>query len=137
MDIIAKMYNAWFRIWRDTYMPKLTHQPIWFNTDRDLVYFIKKDSKVGDSKWTMGMVEELDRGRDGIIRAVVIKYCNSAEHKLSLTKEGRGTESNLPRYTERAVHRLIKIFSLEETNLAEDLAFSHIYSKGLKNRFSV
>ena len=51
-----------------------------------------------------------------------IKYCNSAEQKLSLTKEGRDTDSTYPRYTERAVRRLIKIFSIEETNIAEDLA---------------
>ena len=52
LDIITKMYDPWFRIWRDTYVPKLMHQPIWFKTNRDLVvgdlvYFIKKDSKGG------------------------------------------------------------------------------------------
>ena len=63
-----------------------------------------------------------NRGRDGIIMEAVIKYCNSAEQKLSLTKEGRGTDSTYPRYTECAVRRLLKIFSVEETNLSEDLA---------------
>ena len=58
-DVIAKMYDAWFRIMRDTNVSKLMHQPIWFKTDRDqvmgdLVYFVKRDSKVGDAKWTMG-----------------------------------------------------------------------------------
>ena len=55
LDVIAKMYDALFRIWRDTYVPKLLPQTIWFKTDRDLivgvlVYFIKRDSKVGDAK---------------------------------------------------------------------------------------
>ena len=74
-----------------------------------------------DAKWTLGMVEELHRGRDGIIREVVIKYCNSSEQKLSLTK-GKGLDSTYPRYTERAVRRLIKIFSIEDDCLADDLA---------------
>ena len=67
------------------------------------------------------MVEELHRGRDGIIREVVIKYCNSSEQKLSLTK-GNAKDFTYPRYTERAVRRLIKIFSIEEDSLADDLA---------------
>ena len=43
----------------------------------NLVYFVKRDRKVGDAKWTMGMVEDINRGRDGVIRVAVIKYCNS------------------------------------------------------------
>ena len=126
LKVIADMYDAWFKIWRDTYVPKLMHQPIWFRTDRDLlegdlVYFVKRESEVGDAKWTLGMVEELHRGRDGIIREVVIKYCNSSEQKLSLTKSNT-LDSTYPRYTERAVRKLIKIFSIEEDSLADDLA---------------
>ena len=86
------------------------------------MYFVKKDSSVGDAKWTMGMVEDINRGRDGIIREAVIKYCNSSEQKLSLTKGDRAHDSTYPRYTERAVRKRIKIFSVEETNLVEDLA---------------
>ena len=92
------------------------HQPIWIKSEQDLVvgdlvYFMKRDSAVGDAKGTMGMVEDINRGRDGII----IKYCNSSEQKLSLTK------GNV-RYTERALRKLSKIFSMWETYLAEDLA---------------
>ena len=66
------------------------HQPIWFKTDHDLVvgdmvYFVKKDSAVGDAKWTIGMVEDIKRGKDGIIREAVIKYCNSSEQQLEET----------------------------------------------------
>ena len=79
--------------------------------------------KEGDltSKWTIGMVESVTKGRDDIIRKVVIKYCNSGEQKLSLHK-GDGKDSTFPRYTERSVRRLIKIFSIEEASLAEDMA---------------
>ena len=107
-------------------MPKLMFKPKWFKTDRDLlegdlVYFVKRDGAL-DNKWTIGMVESVDRGRDGIIRKATIKYCNSSEQKLSLRKGDRQDDSTFPRYTERAVRKLVKIFSLEETSLAEDLA---------------
>ena len=34
----------------------------------DLVYFVKRDREVGYAIWTMGMVEGINGGRDGIIR---------------------------------------------------------------------
>ena len=110
----------------DTYVPKLMFKPKWFKTDRnllvgDLVYFVKKDGAL-DNKWTMGMVESVDKGRDGVIRKATVKYCNSGEQKLSLDKTKSQDDSTFPRYTERAVRKLIKIFSLEETSIAEDMA---------------
>ena len=119
-------YKTWFRIWRDSYVPKLMFRPKWFKTDRDLlvgdlVYFVKKDGAL-NNKWTMGVVESVVRGRDGIIRKAIIKYCNSSEQKLSMSKNQTQDDSSFPRYTERAVRKLIKIFSLEETSTAEDLA---------------
>ena len=87
----------------------------------DLVYFVKKDGAL-DNKWTMGMVEVLDKGRDGVIRKATIKYCNSGEQKLSLDKAKSQDDSTFPRYTERTVRKLVKIFSLEETSIADDMA---------------
>jgi hypothetical protein len=81
------------------------------------VYFIKKDSAIGDAKWTMGMVEKANKGRDGVIREVVIKYCNASEQTLSLTRGNAKRHSMYPRYTESAVRKLIKILSIEETSL--------------------
>jgi hypothetical protein len=82
---------------------------------------VKKDSSVVDAKWIMGIVEDINRGRDALICDAVIKYCNSSEQKLSLTEGFRVNDSTYPRYTERAVRKLIKTFSVEETNLVEDL----------------
>ena len=78
------------------------------------MYFIKKDSVVGDAKWTMGMVEKASKGRDGVIREVVIKYYNASEKTLSLTRGNAKEDSTYPRYTERAMR---KILSIEETSL--------------------
>ena len=122
---VDEVYKVWFRIWRDSYVPKLMFKPKWFKTDRDLlvgdlVYFVKRDGAL-EAKWTMGMVETVDKGRDGVIRKVIIKYCNAGEQSLSLEKKDK-EDSTFPRYTERAVRKIVKIFSLEETNVAEDLA---------------
>jgi hypothetical protein len=107
-------------------VPKLMHKPKWFRSDKDLVsgdlvYFIKREGAL-ENKWTMGMVESVKKGRDGIIREAVIKYCNSSEQKLSLGKNDKQLDSTFPRYTERSVRKLIKIFSIEETSLVEDMA---------------
>ena len=47
-------------------------------------------------------------GKDGIIRRVIIKYFNSGE--------------STPRFSDRAVRSVAKIFSIDEFCLAEDLA---------------
>ncbi len=69
-----------------------------------------------------------------VVSVRVIKYCNSSEQKLSLTK-GDAQDSTYPRYTERAVRKLVKIFSIEEDSLADDLAelgkkFEHFKKAG-------
>ena len=126
LEKVDEVYKVWFRLWRDTYVPKLMFKPKWFKTDRDLlegdlVYFVKRDGAL-NNKWTIGMVESVDRGRDGVIRKATVKYCNSSEQKLSLEKGEIQSDSTFPRYTERAVRKLVKIFSLEETSLADDMA---------------
>ena len=70
------MYDTWFKIWKDTVVPKLIFQPKWYNSDddlqeEDLVYFQKKEGHL-DSKWMIGKVEQIVRGRDSKIRKVVI-----------------------------------------------------------------
>ena len=92
LEVIAKTYDAWVKNWSDTYVPRLMYQQIWFKTDPDLVvgdlvYSVKKDS-------TMGMVEDITRGREAFI-----KYGNSSEQKLSLIK-GNANYSTYQRYTE-------------------------------------
>ena len=101
------------------------YKPKWFRSDKDLiegdlVYFVKKESKLS-SKWTIGMVDSVEKGRDGILREVSIKYCNSNEQRLSLTGNS-SKDRTMPRYTERAIRKIVKIFSIEDASLAEDMA---------------
>ena len=54
------------------------------------------------------MVEQVVRSdRDGIIRRVVVKYRNKDE--------------NHDRFTDRTVHKLVKLFSIDEFHIQEDL----------------
>ena len=69
-------------------MPQLLFQSKWFCSDidlleGDLVYFVKEDTAL-TSKWTIRLVDSVLKGRDGTIREVTVKYCNSGEQSLSL-----------------------------------------------------
>ena len=72
------------------------------------------------NKWLVGMVEEVKKGRDGILREVTVKYCNSTEQKLSLYGDS-SEDRTLPRYTSRAVRKIVKIFSLEDACVEKDI----------------
>ena len=109
---VEKVYDSWFKVWKESYLPKLLCQPKWFKSDEDLkngdlVYFSKSESSLSND-YTMGRVDQVITGKDGKIRRVIVKYFN-------------GTDPH-PKLTDRAVRSLIKIFSIDELCLAEDLA---------------
>ena len=114
MDLLAKVeetYEAWYKLWLESLVPKLLFTPKWFKTDKelqpgDLVYFRKKESAI-DGKWVIGKVESVRRGRDDIIREVDVKYFN-------------GTNP-VEQFTLRSVRKLVKIWNLEDMDLQEDL----------------
>ena len=97
---IQDTYEAWYRIWCETYVPKLMTQKTGFKNSRDLkpsdiVYFQKKQSELS-SAWTMGIVDQIVRGRDGVIRKVYVKY--------------RNVNEDFDRVTDRSTRRLIKLY---------------------------
>ena len=108
---IQDKFEAWYKIWAEVYVPKLMAQKKWFKNDRDLavgdlVYYKKKESELG-SPWVIGRVDQIMRGRDGVIRRAIIKYRNASE--------------NIQRETERSVRKLIRLYSVEDPDLYEDL----------------
>ena len=115
MDLLSKVeetYLAWFKIWLETLVPKLMYTPKWFKTDQelkkgDLVYFRKKESGL-DGKWVIGMVEDIERGRDNIIRMVNVKYFNG--------------HNKTPQFTLRTVRKMVKLWDIDDLHLDEDLA---------------
>ena len=110
-DIQTK-YETWFKLWREVYVPKLMAKKHGFRNDRDLkpsdlVYFRKSEGELSGS-WLIGRVEQVVRGRDGVIRRVIVAYRNANE--------------TVSRYTERSVRSLIRLYSADDPDLQVDLS---------------
>ena len=106
-----KIFNAWFEVWLSAHVPKLVDQPKWFKSDEnlkpgDVVLFLKQDSAIS-SNYQYGMVDEVEKGRDGKVRKAMIRYRNHTE--------------NVDRITHRSVRSLIVIHRVDETPLMEEL----------------
>ena len=111
LEIVETTYEGWFKIFKETVVPKLINQPKWFKVDRDLkekdlVYFKKKDSPISSS-WKIGQIDQVIASRDGLIRRVVIKYYNDKEDQ--------------PQFTDRAVRSVVKLWSIDEACIIDDL----------------
>ena len=112
VEKVDKLYQAWFKLWKETVVPRLIRQPKWFKSDKhlkpgDLVYFEKDPSKLGSS-WIMGRVDQVKRGDDGLAREATVVYRNHQE--------------NFQRMTNRAIRSLVKLFSIDEGCIQDDLA---------------
>ena len=122
LNLNSDIFNAWWQAWLVSALPKVVPQPKWFKTEQDLqegdlVYFMKSESKLSN-EYTMGKVDQVITGKDGITRRIVIKYFNHNESE--------------PKFSDRAVRSVIKIFSIDEFCLAEDLA---ILQKKIDKKF--
>ena len=112
LDRVESLYDSWFRVWQDTVVPKLLFQPKWYDSDRDLgegdlVFFQKKDGKL-EIRWVLGRVDQVVKSeRDGKIRRVIVRYQNEKE--------------SFGRTTDRSVRKLVRLFSIDEHQVQEDL----------------
>ena len=109
---IQKRYESWYKIWLEVYVPKLMFTKREFKNSRDLapddiVYFQKEKGSLS-SPWTFGIIEQIIRSRDNIIRRVIIRYRNHNEEH--------------DRRTDRSVKGLIKLYSMEDPDLYTDLS---------------
>ena len=113
-----RIYRAWFEVWLVSHVPKLMEQPKWYNTDRDMkicdIVLMLKQEGILNSTYQYGMVQEIQRDKDGIIRQVKVKYRNSNE--------------NQDRFTCRSVRKLIIIHPVDELSIMEELAQCPNYS---------
>ena len=115
---VEKRTKAWFKIFKDSCVPRLVIQKKWFRNERDLavgdvVFYRKTESELGDGDWVLGMVEQVIPSKDGMIRKVVIKYRNAAE--------------NFNRFTTRNTRKVIKLFHVDDEDLSDD--FKWVQSK--------
>ena len=111
MDQVEKTYQSWFRIFKETVVPRLISQPKWFKIEedlkeKDLVYFQKEDSPLS-STWTIGQVDQVIASKDGFVRRAIIKYYNAGEDH--------------PHLTDRAARKMVKLWSFDESCLFDDL----------------
>ena len=90
------------------------HAPKWFKGQvdlevGDLVYFQRTGNELGSKygRWTVGDIDELERSSDNKIRRVWVKYKNIDETGFQRT--------------ERSVRALVKIFSINDLSIQEDL----------------
>ena len=114
LDRVQDCYKLWFKAYQDTLLMKylLDLQRKWFKCDRDTkigdcVFFRKKDGEL-DGSWQVGVVDEVERSNDGIIRRVSIKYHNASE--------------DIPRFTDRSVRSVVKLFNVDEGTWKTDMA---------------
>ena len=64
-----------------------------------------------DTSWTLGTIDQLVVGRDGLARRAVVKYQNFKEE--------------FQRVTDRHIRSLVKVWSMDDQNIDEDLAELH------------
>ena len=111
MEKVEKAYVAFFKIWNEVMVPKLMKLNKWFDNKGmlnvgDVVYFQKVEDDLS-SNWILGLVEDVVKSKDDIVRKVVIKYQN--ENK------------NVSRTSERAARKIIKLFHIDDTNWMDDM----------------
>ena len=113
LNRVQDCYKLWFREYEDTLLMKylLELQPKWFKSDRDTkigdcVYFRKKDGRL-DGPWQLGLVEDVVKSRDGLIRRVTIRYHNSSE--------------NCSRTTDRSIRSVVRLFNVDEGSWRHDM----------------
>ena len=114
MDKVEKSYEIFYKLYNDTMIAKLIQDTNakWFRSAEDLkvedvVYFRKHESSAVKGEWTVGVIESVKFGRDGLVREACVKYCNLSEE--------------FPRYTTRAVRSLVRLFNVMDSHWRSDM----------------
>ena len=134
LDSIEKMSTSMINYFKKTAIPQLIPKPKWAQErgdtimEKDIVMFQKTEGSLTQS-WHLGMVEEVIEGKDSAVRIVEVKYSNSSEVELPLSKSDDVTPSIKKRYTTRTARSLVKLYSIEDPNLNEDVVEIHDWYK--------
>ena len=111
MSKVEELYESFFKLWNVVCIPRLLQQVKWFKASPeikvdDVIYFQKVDN-VLSQKWSIGQVDSVVRSKDGVIRRVNVRYHNAGE--------------SFPRFTERSVRSLVRLFNVEDSYFVHDL----------------
>ena len=123
MKKIEETYDVFYQVWNTTQIPKLLKLNKWYDEKEnlkvgDVIYFPKEDGKV-TSKWTMGVIDSVETGKDGIVRRVDVKYFNHNE--------------NFPRFTDRSVRNMKKLFNIDDSTWLDDMKEVEKLKQSLKD----
>ena len=68
LEKVESTYEAWFKIWRDSWVPKLMRAPKWYRSDTDLhigdlVYFQRTANELGSKygRWVIRQVSDIEK----------------------------------------------------------------------------
>ena len=111
MKKVENTYDAFYKIWNISVVPKLLIQPKWFRDSpevraKDVVMFRKVENNLG-SDWTVGQIDSVVRSKDGAVRRVNIRYFNAGDR--------------VAHFTDRSVRSVVKLFSLEDNYFVHDM----------------
>ena len=127
MKKVEDVYDAFFKIWNVSMVPRLIPQPKWFKDSpelqpEDVVWFQKTENELS-SDWTVGQVDTVTRSKDGVVRRAWVRYYNHSESK--------------PRHTHRAVRSLVRLFNVEDNYFVRDMAAVEAMIFDLENKKKV
>ena len=111
---IETIQQAWWKVWYSEKLTDLVPQPKKWPTGRpelaagDIVVFVREQSGISGTNWRVGEVSDVERGKDGVIRCVTVKYKNAGERVY--------------RYTRRSVRELAVLWRENELDLAGELS---------------
>ena len=106
-----EIFNVWFKNWLITHVPKLMHQPKWFDNERDVkegdvILFLKNDGAL-KSTYQFRKIKEIEQSQDNRIRKGTITY---RSHNESINRE-----------TRRGVRHIVMIHPVDETSIVTEL----------------
>ena len=118
---VHETYEAWFQIWNTSVIPTLIPQPKWYRDSGEIkvedVVFFRKVANEMSSSWTVGQIESVTKSKDGVVRRVEVRYHNAGDVNPQYTE----VKISNPKYTDRAVRSLVKLFSVEDSYFIEDM----------------
>ena len=115
---IDEIYKLWYTIWATEYLPLIMGREKWLKEEKnlqanDVLWFKLKESPMS-AEWRLGKVESVITGRDGLVREVMVAYKNMEDIE-------KGKEGWRHMVVLRPVRNLVKLFSIEDTTLINDM----------------
>ena len=109
-DELEKVQQAWWQVWYDEKLVDLVPQPKKWPEGQpelaagDVVVFMREQSELTGPSWRVGEINEVEKGRDNVIRCVTVRYKNAGE--------------KVNRYTRRSVRDIAVLWRENELDLA-------------------